>query len=545
MWDLSNIFSGIDALVGWMRKHWRPTALGAGTALLLLASTQFIPQTWAGLWALPHAVNVVWGTIGAVLIVSALLLKTTLKLREHLEEKNLGAVIATAWLMVACMVFLIIAGTWWFMGAPRIVFPTELEPRQLGAIITRAFAIVTGLGAVAFLVIAYRRQHTTENGEQRENTKLFTERFTTAVGQLGDAQPAVRLGGVHALAHLADEAPAGREDLVQMVIDVLCAYLRIPFQTAPTPLPEQTTPQQEAEHRKNTLEYEAFREVRHAIVRVIGNRLRERGDSRWRGKDYDFSGVDFDGGDFHGAHFTGGRLSFRRAGFTGGIVDLNDVRFRGAVVDFTHARFVGAGVEFNGAQISSGQVDFSHALFQEGVVSFSGMRVLGGEAIFAHSKFEGIEVNFTHVSINGGRMLFNYAWFESGEVTFDAATIAAGMLGFTRAKFKGAYVTFNAARFEGGEAKFAPLVFGDPNVDFTGVVLSGSRVTFVEVHENRNSTTWAAGPAPMGIVKAAREAPLNTTPLPLKWYGKPFQGSPAATAEGNDPNSGNEDGNGP
>lgn len=144
-----------------------------------LASTRFIPPAWAGLWSLPHAVNVVWGTIGTVLIVLALSLKTALKLREHLEEKNLGAVIATAWLMVPCIVLLIIAGRWWVMGAPRIVFPTELEPRQLGAIITRAFAIVAGLGAVAFLVIAYRRQHTTENSEQRENTNL-TQRARAA-----------------------------------------------------------------------------------------------------------------------------------------------------------------------------------------------------------------------------------------------------------------------------------------------------------------------------------------------------------------------------
>ncbi|WP_436892312.1 pentapeptide repeat-containing protein [Nocardiopsis dassonvillei] len=531
MCELNTKSVGLGTLVERMRRQWRTAALGFGAALILVVGTQLLPHGWSHLWSLPRAAEVIAGTAGAILVVLALLPDRAFKLRGHLKDKPLGAVIAAAWITVICLVLLIIAGAWWLLGTPRIVLPEELQPSQVSGLITRAFAIVTGLGAVAFLVIAYRRQQTTENGEKRENTKLFTERFTTAVGQLGDDQPAVRLGGVHALAHLADEAPPEREDLVQMVIDVLCAYLRIPSETAPMETPEDPTPQENAEYRQTLLKYSASREVRRTIVRIIGNRLREDEGSRWRGKDYDFTNVEFDGGDFHGAHFTGGRVSFGGARFTGGVVDFREVRFRGAEVDFTQAEFDGARVLFDKAQVTSGGADFTRACFQSGSVSFSEMCVLDGRVFFLASRFEGAEVDFTDVRIDGGRMLFGNARFQRGSVAFDGLRITAGLLSFKRARLSNASLTFDEARFEGGEVKFAPLRFGGPLVNFAGVVLCGSRVTFIEVLHSRGTAIWATGPAPAGIVKAAEKAPFNTAPLPLEWYEEDFQKSPTAPAE--------------
>jgi hypothetical protein len=82
--------------------------------------------------------------------------------------------------------------------------------------------------------VAYRRQRVDEDAALRDATRLHTERFTTAVSQLGAESAAVRLGGVHALAGLADDAPT--RDLRQTCIDVLCAYLRMPY-TAEADLP--------------------------------------------------------------------------------------------------------------------------------------------------------------------------------------------------------------------------------------------------------------------------------------------------------------------
>ena len=218
------------------------------------------------------------------------------------------------------------------LGAPGLDPPAALSAHALDAIAAWAFAVVAGLGGAALPVIAYRCQRTAQNGERREATRLFTERFTAAGGQLGSGHAAVRLAGVHALAHLADDTPEDRDDLVQLVIDVLCAYLRIPYAPVPGPLPGAAGPDQRREHRERGLEFASFQQVRHTVIRIIGDHLRR--PTRWRGKDYDFTGVVFDGGDLHGAVFTGGTVDFSESQFTGGTVDFSDARFTGGTVRF-------------------------------------------------------------------------------------------------------------------------------------------------------------------------------------------------------------------
>ncbi|MFD0802155.1 pentapeptide repeat-containing protein, partial [Streptomonospora algeriensis] len=276
---------------------------------------------------LPEALplgRILWGLFFATVLVAAAVL---VRSQAHGVSVWLGWLILAAWTVAIAVVAGVVLVVWLILGSPGLEEVRQLAPEDLDAIVTRAFAIVAGLGGVALLVIAYRRQRTIENGEQREVTKLFTERFTTASEQLGSEHAAVRLAGVHALAHLADDAPPGRDDLVQMVIDVLCAYLRMPYTPAPDPLPEEATEEERAEHRDRELEFASFREVRHTVIRVIGDRLRE--PTRWRGKNYDFTGAVFDGGDLTGAHFTGGKVSFVGAHFTGGKVDFVGAHFTG------------------------------------------------------------------------------------------------------------------------------------------------------------------------------------------------------------------------
>ncbi|MBE2997192.1 pentapeptide repeat-containing protein [Nocardiopsis sp. HNM0947] len=158
---------------------------------------------------------------------------------------------------------------------------------------------------------------------------------------------------------MADEAPKDRDDLVQMVIDVLCAYLRVPYTPAPGPLPDHATAEQAQSHDERDLDFAALREVRHTIIRIIGNRLRE--EPRWRGKNYDFTGTVFDGGDFSRAHFTGGTVSFLGAHFTdgadtGGKVSFSDALFTGAEVSFSNAHFTVGSMPF-----LRGLVNFSSA----------------------------------------------------------------------------------------------------------------------------------------------------------------------------------------
>ena len=73
-----------------------------------------------------------------------------------------------------------------------------------------------------------RKQLDRTLAEQR--TRTLNERFATAAGQLGsDKPPAVRLAGVYAMAGLADDWPENR----QTCVDVLCAYLRLPYKPDP------------------------------------------------------------------------------------------------------------------------------------------------------------------------------------------------------------------------------------------------------------------------------------------------------------------------
>ena len=96
--------------------------------------------------------------------------------------------------------------------------------------------------------------------EQR--TRTLNERFATAAEQLGDDKPpAVRLAGVYAMAGLADDWPENR----QTCVDVLCGYLRMPYE----PDPGQEAPEPER------LAFRASREVRHTVIRVITAHLQK------------------------------------------------------------------------------------------------------------------------------------------------------------------------------------------------------------------------------------------------------------------------------
>ncbi|WP_346012135.1 pentapeptide repeat-containing protein [Streptomyces sp. SID3343] len=270
------------------------------------------------------------------------------------------ALVFTGAVLIAAAVF---AVTWNLLDAQGLEHERRLSSKTLFDLVKLSFGVVAGAGA---LVVAYRRQRVDEEAALREATPLHTERFTTAVTQLGHESPAVRLGGVHALTGLADDAPT-TTNLRQACIDVLCAYLRLPY-TPETALPAGDTI---AHH-----EYLALRQVRHTVIRLVRDHLRldpATNPHSWRGHDLDFTDVVFDGGDFTQAVFTAdpttgltGTVDFTRAQFTGGKVDFSRAQFSGSAVDFVGARFSGGAVVFSRAQFSGGRVGFTHAQFSGG-----------------------------------------------------------------------------------------------------------------------------------------------------------------------------------
>src|SRR5690348_16821036 len=137
-----------------------------------------------------------------------------------------------------------------------------------------AALIAAGVGVLTVAVTLYgtrrtsrdtKESLTTQLAEQREQLDItlahqrdrtLNERFATAADRLGsDKPPAVRLAGVYAMAGLADDWPENR----QTCVDILCAYLRLPYDPDPG---DDAEPDKQATYRAN-------REVRHTIIRLI------------------------------------------------------------------------------------------------------------------------------------------------------------------------------------------------------------------------------------------------------------------------------------
>jgi hypothetical protein len=119
------------------------------------------------------------------------------------------------------------------------------------------------------------------------------------------------------MAHLADEWAEQR----QQCVDVLCAYLRLPWAGNPTQLEPNTTT---TEHSwpDGEGQRKCEREVRQTLVRVIASHLRSDTGSitgssvSWSDLDIDLTNAALPNAEFRKAHFRR-RTSYRRATFWG------------------------------------------------------------------------------------------------------------------------------------------------------------------------------------------------------------------------------------
>ena len=290
--------------------------------------------------------------------------------------------------------------------------------------------------------------------DQRTRTRY--ERFDTVAEQLGsDKSPAVRLAAVYAMAGLADGWPDHR----QTCVDVLCAYLRMPYEPGPG---------DDAPVEKR-LALQASREVRHSVIRVIAAHLNGTAPVSWCGLNFDFAGVVFDGGDFSGAKFAGGTVNFAGAKFSGGTITFAGAEFSGAKVNFFLAKFSGAKVDFAGAKFSGGTVGFGHVEFSGGPVNFSSAKFSGAEVQFFDSKFTSESPKLTGADPAGGVVFFHAAEFSGGTVSFSRAEFSSEAVDFAGAKFSGGTVGFAGAEFSGGTVGFLGAGFSGGTVDFSRV----------------------------------------------------------------------------
>lgn len=263
-----------------------------------------------------------------------------------------------------------------------------MDPIVVAAIIAVAgTVVVAAVGFVTTLLVT----KTTLKEQRKElkqtldeqNVRTLNERFATAADRLGsDKAPAVRLAGVYAMAGLADDWPKNR----QTCVDVLCAYMRLPY----APHPGADAPQTELD------EFRANRVVRRTVIRVITAHLKDDAEATsWQQLNFNFIGATLDSGNFAGAKFRGsvdfgwtvfsgdqtefsdvefsaGRVNFGSASFTSRAVDFGDAKFSGAAVSFRAAKFIKGEVGFRGASFTGGEVDFSRAqIGDEATLDFS------------------------------------------------------------------------------------------------------------------------------------------------------------------------------
>jgi hypothetical protein len=211
---------------------------------------------------------------------------------------------------------------------------------------------------------------TTQELLRHQRAQLFNDRFATAADKLGHLAPATRLAGVYAAAGLADDWEGQR----QTCIEVLCAYLRLPYETDPAA----------SDYR------EGEREIRRTIIRVIRDHLRpDLGTVSWSNYRFSFEGATFDCGDLTRAHLTkDGLMTFHGARFVAGTFHFNNVCFEQARVWFTNVHFVGADVVFDGAQFRESLVTFKGAEHTAGKISLNNVAWSGKEISWGPLKAE-------------------------------------------------------------------------------------------------------------------------------------------------------------
>lgn len=363
------------------------------------------------------------------------------------------------------------------------------------------------------LLTALRQRKSTPARNQQTERH---ERYTHALEQFLDGQPAVRLGGAYTLTNLADEWLADaslpeqvRREEAQAIVDELTGCIRTPYSLAqkrqileadeaPEGYEGDFTRDQEALREEQLVRRTVFMEFSRRLATVAESTEKDKAEDQhavqpvspmWADLRFDFGGApifyplqqlhfqnaDFASATFYGpADFSGatfhGDTSFSAAQFT------TDASFQGANfndwVGFSAAHFAGA-AEFSTARFAdaasfatvtfTGEADFSDAVFSA-AADFA-VSAFKSDANFSRLNTAGV-ASFAAVTF-GGKAVFTASTFH------DEAHFAASV--FNRP------AVFSKSLF-GGVARFAGVVTKQSamfsNVRFAGAAdFSGASFT--------------------------------------------------------------------
>lgn len=312
-----------------------------------------------------------------------------------------------------------------------------------------------------------------EDARHDATARRVTEQYGKSVEQLGSDKAPIRLGGLYALERLAQD----NKDQRQIIMNVLCAYLRMPYK-----LPDADSPDIVV-HEERLQELE----VRRTAQRVMTNHLTADSSVFWPQMAIDLTGatlVDFVmiKGSFRWA-------SFKSVTFTGTTL-FAETRFPGHS-PFDHTIFDGTAHFVSTA--FDGDARFKHATFNS-PVSFGGYLKTQNVTFKKAAQFSGAMFND---SADFSGALFQGAADFSKSGSGSAATFA-GSASFWGAQFKESArfsdvdfqdaATFTEAVFTADAAKVVPE-FGVPTTDFRSAAFAQGVPPQVE-HYARKNEPW-------------------------------------------------------
>jgi hypothetical protein len=380
--------------------------------------------------------------------------------------------VLSLWYYPIGLIFVVVA----LVGTVKLLWPVAGPSRSLQInVIKTALSAGAGAGGATAIWLALRRQSLVERTQahteliaratqrqaeqiaQQDNLdaheRRVTDLYSRAVEQIGHASAAVRSAGLYSLERLADAHP----ELRRTVVDVICAYLRMP-----ATFPDRSHAQE--------------RQVRLTAQRMLARHLAPRagGDDPGAQQDqeayWEPARIDLNGASLYDFDF-----SFCRVGEN----DFRNAQFFGKT-SFAHAEF-------------AGQTQFSSAYFH-GNLSFAGA-TFGQDVLFSDAVFCG-NTRFERALFNS-ETDFGYTKFWA-EAHFTAATFG----GVTR---------FDDAEFHGNcwinEARFGTSVWFGGSQFICGCEFGGTRFAN---HKCRSSwpSGWRLEPLTDTTAKLVRDKPV-------------------------------------
>lgn len=331
-----------------------------------------------------------------------------------------------------------------------IITTNPHQPSDQNDLVRTALSVAAGTGGVVALVLAGRRQWHAEQAQRiTEKAQQVTEHdaiqrritdlYTKAADQLGSDKAPVRLAGLYALERLAQDNSGQR----QTIVNVICAYLRMPY-APPTgkPPPNDTPDTDRSRHVQHMEEYQ----VRLTAQNILASHLHPGADPNypldtfWPDMIFDLTGATLADFKLIDCHLR--KASFDEAFFSGES-SFKGTRFNGAA-SFDYARFDGPAF-FDRVQFI-GNVSFRDAQFSS--IAWFAQAHFRGDAWFGRTHFA------------------SEAWFPDTIFERDTAFYKTE---FTDAFFRGAQFLLNPifgdAQFAAG-INFTDINFAD-GTDFT------------------------------------------------------------------------------